>query len=122
MDIKLIDPNKFVKWSPLERKYIVFGLDGMTIIGRSHLKESGIAQFNAFILQRNKLVNKGLAKRDRTESGVRLDTKGTLTSEQQEMLNKVEAARRNAGLLDEIERNEENITPLFDRSKNRNPN
>jgi len=104
MDFKIVDPNEFIRWSGAERQYVLFGLDGLTIIGRSMLKESVILQFEAFLAQRNVLVKKGLLSKSMVlgpNKQVALHTDGTLSPEQRESLNRVEADRKEAGLLDE---------------------
>jgi len=123
MDFKMVNPNDFIRWSMAEGQYVLFGLDGATVIGRSMLKESVIRQFEAFLAQRNVLVRKGLLSKSMIlgpDKQVALHTDGTLSPDQRESLNRVEVSRKEAGLLDgdlEKEPNEKSTNNIIQLPK-----
>lgn len=115
--------NRYVKYSLIEGKYLVLALDGATVIGRSYLKETGIAMFKAYYKARAKLVKDGKISGEVFHSAVHGKVKigdGKITDEMDLAIKKTDVSRKRAGTYSEGNEDEEsNVTSIFKRRENR---
>ena len=92
-----------VKWSLLEKKWVVFAEDGSTIIGRSLLKETAIAHLIAYHTARHALARKGKVNEHIFKSNMHGDiplTPEGLSAAQRKASDIAEANRKYEGFSD----------------------